>query len=268
LTGITCTFIIKNMKAVTPLISMLLFTSPTLCEDQPLARLFENKKVEGTIVISELNGPESYVHNELRAREPFVPASTFKILNTLIALEEGVISERETIKWDGEERSIQAWNRDQTIETAFKSSCVWFYQELARRVGTAKYASYLKKIGYGTGTPSPELTTFWLEGDLKLNALEQIEFLKRVYKEELPFRKRSFKFVKRVMIVEETPEYTIRAKSGWGQGIGPQIGWYIGYVESKKGVWFFATNIEISKPEDAPLRQQITLEVLRQKGII
>ena len=247
---------------------VLIFASPARCEDNELARLFADKHIVGTIILSELNGPKTYIYNERRANESFVPASTFKILNTLIALEEGVISEKDVIKWDGKDKGLEAWNRDQTLETAFKSSCVWFYQELARRIGTAEYEAYLNKVKYGTGTPSPELTTFWLEGDLKISALEQVSFLKKFFKEELPFRRASYKFLKRIMTVEQTPAYTIRAKTGWAQRITPQIGWYAGYVESRNSVWFFATNIEISRPEDARYRQQVTMEALQLKGIM
>jgi beta-lactamase class D len=258
----------KAMITIFSALIALAISSPAPCEDSALAGLFRDRNVVGTIVLSDLDGSESYICNEHRANEHFVPASTFKILNTLIALDERVITEKEVIKWDGKDKGLKEWNRDQTIATAFRSSCVWFYQELARRIGTGCYKKYFNKASYGTGLPTPELTTFWLEGDLKISAVDQVNFLKKVYLGKLPFRDGSYEILRRLMVVEQSPKYTLRAKTGWAQRVAPQIGWYVGYVETGDKVWFFATNIEIRKPADAQLRRQLTMEALKLKGII
>lgn len=239
--------------------------SETFGEDSDISNLFKNKKINGTIVIFSLDGEKTYFHNEDRAKSRFLPASTFKIPNTLIALEESAVAdEKEIIKWDGKNREVPSWNKDQSMETAFPSSCVWFYQELAKRIGKDKYESYLKKIKYGNEQAGPEITTFWLNGDLRISAFEQIDFLKKVYAREYPFKASSYEMLKKLMIVEQTSSHTIRAKTGWTQNIG----WFTGYVESGGKVWFFATNIEITTPKDLPLRQEITFGALRLKGII
>ena len=245
---------------------LVLFTvSSGYADDLDLANLFKGKGINGTIVISSLDGSKTYTHNNERANTSMVPASTFKIPNTLIALEEGAVDDgKETIKWDGVEKGLPVWNKDQSIETAFPSSCVWFYQELAKRVGKGKYESYLRKMKYGNEQAGPEVTTFWLEGDLKISAVEQILFLKKVYAKEYAFKSSSYELLKKLMVVEETPAYTLRAKTGWAQ----KVGWFVGYVESGHDTWFFATNMDIAKIEDTPLRKEITLEALKLKGII
>jgi beta-lactamase class D len=258
----------KTITSILSFLLVLVITSPARSEDTDLAKLFADKKIDGTIIISDLTGSKTYAYNERRAHESFVPASTFKILNTLIALEEGVVSEKDIIKWDGKDKGVAAWNRDQTLETAFKSSCVWFYQELAQGIGTAGYKAYFNRLKYGTGMPLPDLRTFWLEGDLRISAVEQVDFLKKIYRRELPFRRSSYEILKKMMLIEKAPAYTLRAKTGWAQRTKPQTGWYVGYVETADKVWFFATNIEIKKPEDARFRQELTLEALRLKGII
>ena len=238
-------------------------------EDLEIANLFKEKNLVGTIVISSRDGRKTYTHNDERARTRFVPASTFKIPNTLIALEEAAVANEKTIiKWDKKDKGLPAWNKDQSISTAFPSSCVWFYQELAKRIGRDKYVSYLGKLKYGNEQVGPELTTFWLEGDLKISATEQIAFLKRLWAESFPCRHSSYELLRKLMVVEQTPAYTIRAKTGWAQRAVPQVGWYVGYIEAGETVWFFATNIEMVKPEDSRLRQEITIEALKLKGII
>jgi beta-lactamase class D len=135
-------------------------------------------------------------------------------------------------------------------------------------VGKEKYESYLGKIKYGNEQAGPEVTTFWLKGDLKISAFEQIAFLKKLYAKKYAFRSSSYELLKKLMVVEQTPAFTLRAKTGWAQRITPQVGWFVGHIESGVDVWFFATNIEIVKPEDSRLRQEITIKALKLKGII
>lgn len=241
----------------------------TVRADSQLAKLFNDRHVNGTIIISSLDGKTQYLFNEKRSQKRLLPASTFKIPNTLIVLTEGAITdEKEVIKWDGKDRGWSAWNKDQSLETAFPVSCVWFYQELAKRVGNERYLSHLNRMDYGNGKTGPEVTKFWLNGDLKISAVEQIEFLKKLYKGELPFKKGHVQILKKIMIIEEKPGYVLRAKTGWAMRINHQHGWYVGYVETNGQVWFFAVNLDIKKKSDAAYRKEITMEALKLKGII
>ncbi len=248
---------------------LLLVTAICYAQDTDLARLFQERDVEGTIIISSLDGKRNYVHNKGRAETRFVPASTFKVLNTLIALEEGAIrNEKEVIKWDGKETGIDACNKDQTLETAFRASCIWFYQDLAKRVGNRKYLVHLRKTAYGNGKTGPEVTTFWVEGDLKISAAEQIDFLRKLHAESLPYSKRNIRVLKKIIIVEEIPQFSLRAKTGWAVRSTPQRGWYVGYVETKEETWFFAMNLDIKKKGDEVFRKEITMAALKAKGIL
>lgn len=246
-----------------------LFPLKAAALDEELSKLFSDRGVKGAIVISSLDGSTSYVHNDSRAKQRFLPASTFKIYNTLIALDTGAIKdEKEVIKWDGVDRGWDAWNRDQTLETALPVSCVWFYQELAKRVGMESYLKHLREIKYGNQKTGPELTTFWLDGDIRISPVEQVEMLKRVYKNDLPYKKAHLQLLKKLLLVKQTPEYTMRAKTGWALRVRPQIGWYVGWVETKGMAWFFAVNIEIQDKKQAAYRKEIAIEALKIKGII
>jgi beta-lactamase class D len=256
-----------NLSVILALIFCL--TLIACVDDADLAKLFQERGVEGTIIISSLDGKFSYIHNADRSHRRFVPASTFKILNTLIALQEGAIkNEKDVIKWDKEDKGLEAWNQDQTLETAFPSSCIWYYQGLARRIGNEKYLNHLKQVGYGNEKTGPDITTFWLEGNLMISPQEQINFLEKLYSEKLPYEKPHMQLVKRLMIVEDQLRYIIRAKTGWARGINPQQGWYVGYVETNGQVWFFATNLETRKKGDDAFRKEITMGALKAKGII
>jgi len=251
------------------IIFSLLFSAQAGAEDEAIAKLFVRNGVNGTIVFSSLHSRQTFIHNDRRANQRFSTASTFKILNTLISLEENAISGKDdSLKWDGHIYDLPDWNRDLTLENAFKVSCVWCFQELARRVGKEKYRDYLSKSAYGELHEPFEVTTFWLDGSLKISAMEQVEFLKRVYQRSLPFSASSYKALQEIMVVEKTPTFTIRAKTGWATKLKPSIGWYVGYIETLNDVWFFAANMEIRNKKDLPLRQQLTRAILQEKGVI
>nr|WP_231506151.1 class D beta-lactamase [Planktothrix serta] len=233
-------------------------------------RHFKELGIEGSIIIDDLNQNHSYQYNPSRNTTPFLPASTFKILNSLIALETKVITDEKTVlTWDGIQRSIPGWNQDLNMREAFKVSAVWFYQILARRVGYEQMKYWVNQVGYGNKTiGKPEdIDHFWLDGELRITPQQQIEFLRRLYSNKLPFSTRSLSIVKDIMVVEKTQDYTIRAKTGWeGKGT-PNIGWYVGYVEQNQNVYFFATNIDIRKPEDADARKVLTRRCLQDLSL-
>ena len=130
------------------------------------------------------------MHNEKRAKQQLSPASTFKILNTLIALDVGVVTSKDSVfQWDGTKRGLDAWNKDQTLQSAFKVSCVWCYQEIARNVGESRYRSALMDANYGNQRIGDQVDQFWLNGELQVSALEQINFLSRLVSDSGPFRR-------------------------------------------------------------------------------
>jgi beta-lactamase class D len=230
---------------------------------------FDANGVEGTMVIADLAKGETHVYNRARAAKPFVPASTYKIPYSLIALETGVVKdENERFKWDGQKRRVEAWNRDQTFRTALKYSVVWVYQEVARRVGEQRESEYLKKFAYGNEDVSGGVDHFWLDGPLRISALQQIEFLKKFYLNQLPVSERSALVVKDMLIIEVNSKYILRARTGWSDAPSPAIGWWVGWVETDDDTYFFALNLDINKDEDAPKRMVIGRQCLGSLGIL
>lgn len=238
-------------------------------EDQALSELFSEQGIEGTVVISSLNSGKTYIHNNSRANQRFSTASTFKILNTLIALEEDPALQKDSIiKWNKHIYEIKNWNRDQTLESAFKVSCVWCYQELARSIGADKYRHYLKITDYGQLREPFKETTFWLDGSLKISAVEQIDFLRNIYQRNYLFSAQTYSILAKIMLVKQTPTYSIWGKTGWAVSANPQVGWYVGYIETKKDVWFFASNIIVRNKKDLLWRQKLITEAFIEKEII
>ena len=175
-----------------------------------LDSIFTERNVEGSIIISSLSGEHVYQSNSERVKQRYLPASTFKIPNTLIALDEGAITDPDEIfKWDSTVRFVDSWNQDHSLRTAFPASVVWFYQELASRVGNEAYLRHLKQISYGNMETGPDLRTFWLDGDLKISSMEQIDFLKALYNNELPYKSEHIELLKELMLIEQTDKYIL-----------------------------------------------------------
>jgi beta-lactamase class D len=237
-------------------------------------RHFRELGVEGSIIIYDLRHGRAYQHNPERNAKAFLPASTFKILNSLISLETGVISDEiGVLTWDGIERQVPQWNRDLNMKEAIKLSAIWFYQVLARRVGYDRMQKWVTQAKYGNQKigSKEDIDQFWLQGELRITPQEQVQFLQRLYKNDLPFSERSLSIVKDIMIMEQTPDYTIRGKTGWVGFVGnvkPQIGWYVGYLEKGKDVYFFATNIEIRNQKDPSARLILTRRCFQDLGLL
>ena len=251
------------MQLLKIIISLNILLNISFANDKEFSTLFDKYNIKGTLVLSALNGDTKFIYNNQRAEKRFIPASTFKIVHTLIALEEQVIKDdNEIIKWDGKKRFYEPWNKDQTLQSAIQYSCVWCYQEFSKKIKNETYLKYLKKIHYGNEKTGSNITTFWLDGDIKISAKEQIEFLKKLYNNNLPFSQKYINITKKILTVKKAQNYIIKAKSGWSG----KTGWYVGYIETKNDIWFFALNADLTR-EQLKYRKQIVDEALKIKNI-
>lgn len=239
---------------------------------------FKKFDVEGDFVGYHIKQNKYVLYNPETFDTPASPASTFKILNSLIALEIHAVKDaNEVLRWDGIRRDVKEWNADTDMKNAFKNSTVWFYQELSRKIGVKNYERYLKSAQYGNQDISGGMGQFWLGSSLRITPRQQMLFLQKLYNNKLPFAVAVQETVKNIMISEETPTYKIRAKTGWQgyRGFGSDnrdVGWWIGYVEKGDDVFFFVTRIfkknSFKDPNFGSARKDITKLILQDLGII
>lgn len=226
------------------------------------AGFFSDADALGSLLVADerTGSPGTWVHGLERARRRYTPASTFKIPHSLFALDAGLLKDEfQLIPWDRVTRPTPAWNGDQTLRSAMRHSVVWVYQRFADELGPQREAGYLRAIDYGNGKVTGN-APFWVEGDLAVSCIEQIAFLRRLYRNELPFRVEHQRLVKDVMVVEAGRDWILRAKTGWSGKIGRWVGW----VEWPGGPVFFALNIDTpQRLDDLPKREAITRAVLR-----
>ena len=251
-------------------------SSNNVTTDDRLKKYFDQYHVTGTFGLFNNGQGQFTIYNLKRFTDSaYLPASTFKIVNSLIGLQTGVINnEKMVIPWDGVKRSNEAWNKDLTMEEAFRVSAVPYYQEVARRIGKDAMQRWLDTLGYaakyGRAVIHNDIDSFWLNNDIKITADEQLGLVKRLYFEQLPFQQRAQQIVKKVMLQEDNANYRLSYKTGWGfRENGNSIGWIVGWEEENKHPYFFVLQIE--GPHDMDMqtvRVAILKNILTQYGFL
>jgi beta-lactamase class D len=219
----------------------------------------------GAFVLYDYNNKFYIRHNEEQCNTRYSPCSTFKIPNSLIGLETGVIADENfVIQWDSVKRDREVLNGNHDLSTAIKNSVVWYYQELARRVGEEKMKHYVDTIDYGNMDISGGLDRFWLGSSLEISAEEQVQFLYKLYTDSLPFSKRNMEIVKNIIIQDTLKNGAVFSGK---TGTGNDLGWFVGTVQLVSNLYIFATNI-IGADANGMRARDITLEIIKTLKIL
>ncbi len=226
---------------------------------------------EGCFVLYDSQSDGYLRHNPKGCAERFSPCSTFKIPNTLIALHTDVASGPEfSLPWDGVKRGGPAWDRDQTLRSAFRDSVVWFYQELARRVGHERETEFVRKFAYGNMDTSGGTTNFWLESSLRISADEQVAFLQRLWADALPVSRDAQRITREIMEQSRRDGRVLYGKTGTGgdnKAEVARLGWFVGCVSRGQRTVFFATRITGERDASGRQARKITESILDELGI-
>ena len=241
--------------------------------DEGLKKYFEENGVEGCFAMMDNATGKFTVHNLHRYKDSsYLPASTFKIVNSLIGLQTGIISsDSMVIKWDGIKRNVDEWNKDLTMYEAFRVSSLPYYQEVARRIGKDTMQYWLDLLGYGTKKITTHVDSFWIDNSMKITPDEELGLVKRLYFGQLPFHRYNQEIVKRAMMFEDNSNYKLAYKTGWGfNERGNNIGWVVGWIEENRHPYFFVLNIETAKKDFDMLkiRMKILKDILKYLGFM
>lgn len=269
----------------TVLLSCLVLLVFSSCKDTRIkehadwGKYYEKYGIKNACIMVRDNNHESvHFYNKERCLQRFSPASTFKIFNSLVALETAVAPDDQLmIKWDSVQRRPE-WNKDMNMREAFKESNLPYYQEIARRIGPARMKHFIDTVKYGNMNMSGKIDDFWLTDSLQISADEQTGFLKRLYFAELPFSERSQRIVKTIMLREETPGYNLYYKTGTHEQGGKTLYWVVGFAERLEHVkepkgsmnksnmrfypYFFAQNFEMSTADTSRNWYQVRIDIM------
>ncbi|MBK6329172.1 MAG: class D beta-lactamase [Bacteroidetes bacterium] len=238
--------------------------------------------------LADNNHDMIYIYNLQRASKRFSPASTFKIMSSLIALETNVaLDENLIIPWDGVARRPE-WDKDMNLREAFKVSCVPYYQALARKIGKVDMQKWIDTVRYGNKRTGPNVDDFWLNDTLQITPDEQVGFIKKLYFDKLPFAQRSQRIVRSLMLQEDSTHYKLYYKTGTQMPLRNNkkviLAWIVGFVEKREtqiGVvtkkeetnykpYFFAMNFETSDTtmNTMDIRKKLLKDILAERRII
>lgn len=261
-----------------------LITACAFAQSKPTAAPVEHP---GCFLLMELKtGKVTRIHPE-QCSKRLAPASTFKVPHALIALEAGVLSGVEEVRrWDGTKHSIEAWNQDQTLDTAMRRSALWFFQGTAKQIGRERMEDWLKRLRYGSTNASGDITRFWIDGTLRITPEEQLDFMARLYRNELPVSERSREIAKRTLkhgpdTVANTRSgvslygpwkdgAVLSAKTGWthvkGEG---DVTWLIGHIRAAQGEYVFVSSVATPERQQEPPPALVSaLNALKALGVL
>src|SRR3954452_23117703 len=249
-----------------------------ITQKNDLKKYFDSNGVTGCFGLFDNAHEQFTMYNLSRYRDSaYLPASTFKIVNSLIGLQTGVISnEKMVIPWDHVIRrypngdTAVAWNKDLTMAEALTASAVPYYQQVARRIGKDTMQQWLDSLHYGTAKIKSRIDTFWLDNSLKIKPDEQLGLAKKLYFGQLPFAQRPQSIVKKVMVQESNANYELSYKTGWGfRENGNAIGWVVGWIEENRHVYFLVLNIEGPHNTNmTTVRMNILKSILQHEGFM
>ena len=230
------------------------------------AQLLSDSGVTGVFVLWEPDSFRLESSDTVRIDSGFLPASTFKVFNSLVALQTGAVEDEHTIiPWDSVVRRPE-WNVDMDMTTAIERSCVPWYQEVARRAGAEHMQHWLDTVHYGNATMGDSIHLFWLQGGLRITPHQQVYFMQKLNEERLPFDVEHQRAVKRILPGDSTATWRIRGKTGWAIRVQEEYGWYVGWVERAGRTAYFAINIDMHDMDDVRRRQTLTRLLLMKEG--
>ncbi len=229
---------------------------------------------EGSFVLYDLNGDTWKVYNMEQATLRTAPDSTYKIYDALFGLEEGVIAPDDSfMAWDGTNHPFEAWNGNQDLLSAMRASVNWYFEEIDRQIGGAAIQDYIRKIGYGNETVNVDLSAYWMQGDLKISPVEQVELLTALHDNRFGFSTENINAVKNSICLFSSGNFSSEGKNfygktGTGRVDGRDVnGWFVGYLESADNTYFFAANIQAAENATGSKAAEISLSILSHMGI-
>ena len=224
---------------------------------------------EGSFVLYDLNGDTWKVYDMEQATLRTAPNSTYKIYDALFGLEEGVIAPDDSfMAWDGTAHPFEAWNGNQDLLSAMQSSVNWYFEEIDMKIGSSAIQDYIRKIGYGNEIVNANLSTYWMQGALKISPVEQVELLTSLHNNRFDFAPENINAVKNSICLFSSEDKNFYGKTGTGRVDGQDVnGWFVGLLETTGNTYFFAPNIQAAENATGGKASEISLSILSHMGI-
>lgn len=195
--------------------------------------------------------------NEGRCDERVTPASTFNIVVSLMGYDSGILTDAHTPMMPfkaGYTDYNASWRQDTDPTLWFKNSVLWFAQQVTAALGVERFQRYIDGFDYGNRDLSGDagrdngLSLSWVGSSLKISPLEQVAFLRKLVRRELPLSPQAYEMTSRIMAPVTLPNgWTVQGKTGTAAPvrvdngeIGLQYGWYVGWASKGDRTVLFA----------------------------
>lgn len=234
--------------------------------------------IEGCAVFFNSNTKVYNMYNDELCEKRSSPDSTFKIISTLIGLENGVVNSVDsTMGYNGTIYSNKEWNKDLSLKDAFKESCVWYYRKVIDRIGQSEVQKWLNKLDYGNGDISEwdgngknslsALNGFWLDSSLEISSKEQVDILAKIFEGKTDFGEKNIKILKEVMLIQKDGNVSVYGKTGTGRNSktgNMGNGWFVGMFENDDERYYFAVHLTDEKRKNVwgPKAKEIALNII------
>lgn len=232
------------VSVLVPLVLAIAPPAPTKPDAGPVDFAARFGAFDGCFLLKEIGQDFTIRYKADRCKEGLSPCSTSKIFNALIALDCGVATGPDMeLKWDGTPQSRKECEKDHTLRSAVRVSVVWYFQELARRVGAERMQGYLNRLEYGNMDMSGGIDQFWLCSSHKISAEEQLTFMERLYTHRLPIKPAAMEQVRDMIVVDRSGDWVFSGKTGTGCSYERNdLGWFVGHLKSGNREFVFAAN--------------------------
>lgn len=226
-------------------------------------------KYKGSFVLYDLENDTWNIYNRNQATLRTAPDSTYKIYNALFGLEENIITPKNSfLTWNGKNYPFEAWNQDQTLQSAMNASVNWYFESIDKQLGIASINKYIKKIEYGNKDINSDFSTYWMESSLKISPIEQVELLVKLQNNSFHFTPENINAIKDSICLSTSDIGTLYGKTGTGCVNGKNInGWFLGFIETIDKTYFFATNIKADNDATGSNATKITMSILSDRNI-
>ncbi len=224
---------------------------------------------EGSFVLYDMNNDAWNIYDMDHATLRTAPNSTYKIYDALFGLEKGIIKPGNSVMaWNGADYPFEAWNADQNLSSAMQSSVNWYFEEIDKQLGGTAIQDYIRKIGYGNEIVNANLSSYWMQGTLKISPVEQVELLTALYNNQFDFAPENINAVKNSICLFSSEDKNFYGKTGTGRVDGQDVnGWFVGYIKTAGNTYFFATNIQAAENATGSKASEISLSILSHMGI-
>lgn len=198
------------------------------------------------------------------------PASTFKIAISLMGYDAGFLkSEHQPVLHyrQGDPDWRASWVSDTDPQKWIRDSVVWYSQRVTAALGARRFQRYATSFRVGNADVSGDPTRHdglkwaWIDSSLQVSPREELDFLERIVRRELPVKPLAYEMTSRITSIEgEHGGWELHGKTGTGFPLladgrsdhAHAYGWFVGWATRGARTFVFVRQTQDPSLQDGP----------------